>query len=136
MPCSTSPTLGYGYGLEPVQLSQQTGTLRRVKAINKLLGSPGRVEGLHGLLQRVCAQVTPLHQHGERRLRGGPSYRCLVAAESGCGQPSPGSQREGGPQDSPQAGQHLWDGFKGELCAAGNLMEGNITGLVTTLSLE
>ncbi len=99
----TSPTLSYGYGLELVQLSQQTGALRRMKAINKLFGSSGRVEGLHGLLQRVRAQVAPLHQR--RRRYGG----CLVAAESGCGQPTPCSQREGGPQDSPQAGQHLWD---------------------------
>ena len=66
--CSTSPTLSYGYGLELVQFSQQTGSLRRMESVNKLLGSPGRVEGLHELIQRMCAQVTPLHQHGERRL--------------------------------------------------------------------
>lgn len=112
--CCTSPTLSYGYGLEPVQLPQQTGAFRRMKAINKLLGSPGRVEWLHGLFQRVCPQVAPLHQHEDRRLWGEPAWGwhggCLVLAESGSGQPCPGSQRESGPQDSPQAGQHLWDG--------------------------
>lgn len=61
--CGTSPTLSYSYGLELVQFSQQAGALRRMKAIYKLLGSLGRVERLHGL--RVCAQVTPLHQHEE-----------------------------------------------------------------------
>lgn len=107
----TSPTLCYGYGLELVQFSQQTGALRRMKAINELLGPPGRVQGLHGLLHRVCAQVTPLHQYG---LWGEPCRGCyggcLVVAESGCSQLSAGSQGEGGPQDSPQAGQHLWAG--------------------------
>lgn len=96
-----SPTLSYGYGLEPVQLSQQTGALGRVEAIDELLGSAGRVERFHGLLERMRAQVAPLHQHcGGRR----------VAAESACGQPGPGSQREGGSQDSLQAGKHLSGG--------------------------
>lgn len=108
-----SPTLSYGYGLELVQLPQQTGALSRMQAINKLLGSAGRVEGLHGLLQRVCAQVTPLHQRREVGLRGEPRRGRLVAVEPGCGQPGAGSQREGGPQHSPQAGQHLWDGGRG-----------------------
>ena len=116
----TSPTLSYGYGLELVQLPQQTGALSRMQAINKLLGSSGRVEGLHGLLQRVCAQVTPLHHRREERLRGEPrrgrSGGCLVAVEPGCGQPGAGSQREGGPEHSPQAGQHLWDGGEGGWC--------------------
>ena len=91
-----------------------------MQAINKLLGSPGRVEGLHGLLQRVCAQVTPLHHRREVGLRGEPrrgrSGGCLVAVEPGCGQPGAGSQREGGPEHSPQAGQHLWDGGEGGWC--------------------
>lgn len=99
----TSPTLSYSYGFELVQFSQQAGALRRMEAINELLGPPGRVEGLHGLFQRVCAQVTPLRHYG---LWGEPCM-CLVVAESGSGQPSPGSEREGGPQDSPQAGKHL-----------------------------
>lgn len=121
---SASPTLSYGYGLEPVQLSQQAGALRGVKAINKLLGSPGRVERLHGLLQRVCAQVTPLDQHREGRLCGeaGRYEGCVVVAESGSGHPSPGSEGESGPQDSVQAGQHLWDGGRLEQCA-GNLKD-------------
>lgn len=111
----TSLTLSYSYGLEPVQFSQQAGALRRMKTINKLLRSPGRVERLHGLLQRVCAQVAPLHQRGQRGLGGEPCRGChggaMLVVESGSGQPSPGSQREGGPQRSPQAGQHLWDGM-------------------------
>lgn len=98
--CVTPLTLSYGYGLEPVQLSQQTGALGRVEGVNKLLGSAGRVEGLHELVQRVRAELTPLRQPpGDRR-----SARCLVAAGSGRGHPGPGSQREGGPQDFPQAG--------------------------------
>lgn len=123
--CNASHTLSNSYGLEPVQLSEQTGALRRMKAINKLLGSSGWVEGLHRLLQGVCAQVTPLHHHGERGLRGELQRGCLggrlVGFERGSGQTSPGSEREGRPQDSPQAGQHLWDGEVER--RAGNLME-------------
>lgn len=96
------PTLGNGYGLEPVQLSQQAGALRRVEAVNELLRSPGRVQGLHRLLEWVRAHVTSVQQPGKRGHSGD-----LVADQSGCGKPTPGSSRQGGPQDSPQAGQHL-----------------------------
>lgn len=41
-----------------MQLSQQAGALRRVEAVDELLRSPGRVKGLHGLLEWVRAHVT------------------------------------------------------------------------------
>lgn len=101
-----------GYGLEPVQLPQQAGALGRMEAVDKLLGSPGRVQGLHGLLERMRAQVTPLHHQG---IRIGPSSGrdggYLVVAEASRGRPGGGSQGQGGPQDSPQTGQHVWAGW-------------------------
>lgn len=99
---ATSPTLGYGYGLEPVQLPQQAGALGRVQAVDELLGSLRRVERLHGLLQRVSAQAAPLLLLLLQR--GGQAV-----AEAASGQPGAGPQGEGGPQDCAQAGQHLRD---------------------------
>lgn len=60
-----------------------------------------------------------------------------MVAESGCGKASPGSQREHGPQDSPQAGQHLWDGSRAMRREPDWRTEEEITpGRVTTLSLH
>lgn len=95
-----------------MQLPQQAGALGRMEAVDKLLGSPGRVQGLHGLLEWMRPQVTPLHHQGIRiGPRTGRYDRCLVAAEASRGQPGGGSQGQGGPQDSPQAGQHVWAGW-------------------------
>lgn len=95
-----------------MQLPQQASALGRMEAVDKLLGSPGRVQGLHGLLERMRAQVTPLHHQG---IRIGPSSGryggYLMAAEASRGQPGGGSQGQGGPQDSPQTGQHVWAGW-------------------------
>lgn len=95
-----------------MQLPQQAGALGRMEAVDKLLGSPGRVQGLHGLLERMRAQVTPLHHQG---IRIGPSSGrdggYLEAAEASRGRPGGGSQGQGGPQDSPQTGQHVWAGW-------------------------
>lgn len=71
-----------------MQLSQQARALGRVEAVDELLGSPRRVERLHGLLQRVCTQVAPRHRHsGAGR---------AVVTQTGTGQPGAGSQGEGG----------------------------------------
>lgn len=51
-------SLGDGDGLEAVQLPQQAGALRRVQAVDELLGALRGVQGLHGLLQGVRAQPT------------------------------------------------------------------------------
>lgn len=67
-----------------MQFPQQACALGRVEAVDKLLGSPGRVQGLHGLLEWMRAQVAPLHHQG---IRIGPSTGrrggCLVTAEAG-----------------------------------------------------
>lgn len=86
-----------------MQLSEQAGALRRMQAVDELLGSSGRIEGLHGLLERVRPQIAPRHQHRQRRELGRRhNARCGVSAEA-----DPGSQGERRPQDAPQAGQHL-----------------------------
>lgn len=67
-----------------MQLPQQAGALGRMEAVDKLLGSPGRVQGLHGLLERMRAEVTSLLQQGIRiGPSTGPYGGCLVAAKAG-----------------------------------------------------
>lgn len=95
-----------------MQFPQQASALRRMEAINKLLSPARRIEGLYRLFLRVCAEVTPQNQRGHRKQWGRLTrerhrgFR-LVVQESGFERPPTGSQGEDGPQDTPQAGQHL-----------------------------
>lgn len=67
-----------------MQLPQQAGALGGMEAVDKLLGSPRRVQGLHGLLERMRTQVTPLHHQGIRIEPSSGRYGgCLVVAEAG-----------------------------------------------------